>query len=267
MDGASGGEGHVPAFDLEEALGTIERQGYVVLEGVLAPDRVHALCAALERVFAEYERRCGPFPGNERFIANLTNKHPIFLRALEAALPVRRIAERLLGPDYILGSLNSRSTWPFSPAQGLHRDHDGDLAPFVTYLQSIWLLDEFTPENGATVVVPNTHRPESGDPQPGVDYPAVPILAPAGSVAVFPAALWHGGGEHRSGGPRRAMHGYFCRPWCRPQYDNLRSAPAEMRERATPFELQMLGFFAQRAWERSWGDWAVIEAQGQRPGL
>ncbi|MBW3625309.1 MAG: phytanoyl-CoA dioxygenase family protein, partial [Armatimonadetes bacterium] len=97
-------------------------------------------------------------------------------------------------------------------------------------------------------------------------YPTVPVIAPAGSVVVFPASLWHGGGEHRSGGPRRAMHGYFCRPWCRPQYDNLRSAPKELLESATPFQLQLLGFYAQRAWEESWGEWRVIEAQGQRPG-
>jgi hypothetical protein len=251
----------------EAVFEEIERQGYILLEGAIPGHRVEELRQAMEVVFAEYEKLRGPFPSNERFIGNLTNKHPLFLQLLEETQSVRRIAERLLGPDYILGSLNTRCTWPYSPAQGLHRDHDGDLAPFVTYLQSIWLLDDFTSENGATVIVPETHRPEAGDPQPGVTYPVQSVIAPAGSVLVFPASLWHGGGEHRSGGPRRALHGYFCRPWCRPQFDNLRSAPQELLDSATPFQLQLLGFNAQRAWERSWGDWAVIEAQGQAPGL
>ncbi len=245
----------------------IEREGYIILEGAIPFPRVEELRVALDEVFSEFERRRGPFSSCERFIGNVTNKHPLFLQVLEETAPVRRIAERLLGPGYILGSLNTRSTWPYSPAQGLHRDHDGDLAPFVTYLQSIWLLDDFTPENGATVIVPRTHHPEDGDPQPGMEYPVKSVLAPAGSVVVFPASLWHGGGEHRSGGPRRALHGYFCRPWCRPQFDNLRSAPQELLDAATPFQLQLLGFYAQRAWEEDWGEWTVIQAQGQSPGL
>ncbi|MBW3623996.1 MAG: hypothetical protein KY468_11365, partial [Armatimonadetes bacterium] len=120
----------------------IDRQGYVILERLLPSERVEALRGALEEVFAAHERIRGPFPGNERFIGNLTNKHPLFLQTLEEALPVRRIAERLLGPGYILASLNTRTTSPYTPAQGLHRDHDGDLASFVTYMQSIWLLDD-----------------------------------------------------------------------------------------------------------------------------
>lgn len=248
-----------------EIFDALDRNGYVLLERLLLPERVGQLRAALEEVFAEYERNRGPFPSRERFIGNLTNKHPLFLQVLEEAMPVRRIAEKLLGPNYILGSLNTRTTLPYTPAQGLHRDHDGDLAPFVTYLQSIWLLDDFTPDNGATILVPNTHHPDLGDPQPGVDYPTVQVIAPAGSVLVFPASLWHGGGEHRSGGPRRAIHGYFCRPWCRPQFDSLRSASPELLERATPFQLQLLGFHAQVPWERSWGEWTVTEAGGQQP--
>ena len=251
----------------EDVFAEIERQGYVILERMLSPARVDELREALETVFAERERRLGPFPHNERHLGNLTNKHPLFLRALEEAIPVRRIAERLLGPDYILASLNTRTTFPPTPAQGLHRDHYGELPPFPTYLQSIWLLDDFTPDNGATVLVPGTHGPDAGNPQPGVAYPTVQVVAPAGSVLVFEASLWHGGGEHRSGGPRRAIHAYYCRPWCRPQYDNLRSAPQELLENATPYQLHLLGFHAQIPWEESWGVWTTRAAQGQRPGL
>jgi len=253
------------SWDETRALAAIDEEGYVILERLLSPETVEEARRGLSDVFEEYERRRGPFPSPERFIGNLTNKHPFFLRLLEETFPVRRIAETLLGPDYILGSLNTRCTGPGTPAQGLHRDHDGELATFVTYLQSIWLFDDFTPENGATVIVPRTHRPESGDPQPGQSYPTKIVEAPAGSVLVFPAALWHGGGAHRSDAPRRAMHGYFCRPWCRPQYDNLRSMPQDLLDAATPFQLQLLGFYAQRAWETDWGEWTVREAGGQRP--
>jgi ectoine hydroxylase-related dioxygenase (phytanoyl-CoA dioxygenase family) len=56
------------------------------------------------------------------------------------------------------------------------------------------MLTDFTEENGATHVVPGTHR----SPKPAEDYadaPSVPIVGEAGDMF-----LWHMGVVHRSGG-------------------------------------------------------------------
>ena len=81
---------------------------------------------------------------------------------------------------------------------------------------SIWLLDDFTADNGATRVVPGSHRSgvtvrdalcDGEAPHPD----EVVLLAPAGTVVVFNSHLWHGGTLNRTHAPRRALHSYFTR--------------------------------------------------------
>jgi ectoine hydroxylase-related dioxygenase (phytanoyl-CoA dioxygenase family) len=84
-------------------------------------------------------------------------------------------------------------------------------------VNSIWLLDEFTAENGATRLVPGSHL-VAGAASDHVSDPAgthpneVLVLAPAGTVAVFNAHLWHGGTLNRTAERRRALHCYFTAP-------------------------------------------------------
>lgn len=79
-------------------------------------------------------------------------------------------------------------------------------------------LEDFTPTNGATVVIPGSHRwgPEthsSGTPR---REDAVPVLMPKGGAVFFLGTLWHGGGGNNSGRERRALTVQYCQPWVRP---------------------------------------------------
>ena len=73
--------------------------------------------------------------------------------------------EAVVGPDYKLSSLNARSTDPHNPeAQPWHVDA-GAIADERGYwvCNTIWMLDDFTPDNGATRMI--------RVPTPGVGYP------------------------------------------------------------------------------------------------
>jgi hypothetical protein len=78
---------------------------------------------------------------------------------------------------------------------------------------SVWLLDDFTPENGATRFVAGSHRWRRL-PEPDF-YEAHPdeqlVLGKAGDVVVMNAHMWHGGTANRTAAPRRAMHVYYTR--------------------------------------------------------
>ncbi len=257
----------------ERRLTEIHERGYTIVEEAMAPVVVERLREELERLYARQPTITGKPWGPERGLENVTNKSRLFLDVVEATRPVIELMEAMLGPNLVLASLNARSSQAYTPAQGLHRDHQGQLwyeqtaagefRPAYVYMQSLWILDDLTPENGATRIVPGTHTPEAGSPRSGSPFgEAIPLLAPAGAVAVFPASLWHGGGEHTSPGVRRVFHGFFSRPWAMPQFDNLRSIPPEMLAAYSPFQRQLLGYDRQVGWEEGWGNWQRVEAPG-----
>ena len=123
----------------------------------------------------------------------------------------------VLGGDLKLSSLNSRAALPGEGLQALHSHGGLPPAPGVyDVCNSIWLLDDFTPHNGPTRLVPGTHR--SGKfPGDVMADPAAPhldevlLLAPAGIVAVFNSHVWHGGTRNNGDRPRRALHSFFTR--------------------------------------------------------
>src|SRR5205085_4992581 len=123
----------------------------------------------------------------------------------------------VLGGNLKLSSLNARAALPGHGLQHLHADWHGATAPGDYYVcNSIWLLDDFTESNGATRVVPGSHR--SGKmakdvmPDPTQPHPDEVVLkAPAGTVVIFNSHTWHGGTLNRTDRPRRALHSYFAR--------------------------------------------------------
>jgi ectoine hydroxylase-related dioxygenase (phytanoyl-CoA dioxygenase family) len=81
-------------------------------------------------------------------------------------------------------------------------------------VNSVWLLDDFTPENGPTRLVPGTHVTGQVPKQVLADADAphpseIKVTAPAGSVLVFNGHLWHGGTQNHSDKLRRSMHSTF----------------------------------------------------------
>jgi ectoine hydroxylase-related dioxygenase (phytanoyl-CoA dioxygenase family) len=260
----------------ERRLEELEGRGYTVIEGAMPVATVQRLREELELLYARHTEITGKAWGPERGLENLTNKSPLFLEVLEATRPVIELVEAILGPNLVLASLNARSSAAYTPAQGLHRDHqgqllyerraDGRLVTAHIYMQSLWVLDDMTPENGATRIVPGTHTAEAGSPRPDSPYgEPIPLVASAGSVAVFPASLLHAGGEHTGPGVRRVFHGFFSRSWATPQFENLRSMPPELLARCTLFQRQLLGYDRQAAWEEGWGNWRRIEVPGAPP--
>jgi len=81
---------------------------------------------------------------------------------------------------------------------------------------TIWMLDDFTPENGAIRMIPGSHSwgrlPQEVLADPTAPHPGeVLLLGKAGTVAIMNTHMWHGAAANRSPYPRRAMHAFYCR--------------------------------------------------------
>src|SRR5262249_36846171 len=111
----------------ERRLEELEGRGYTLIEGVIEPATVTALRDEMERLYDRIGEVTGKRWGPERGLENLTNKSRLVLDVVEGARPVIELMEAILGPNLVLASLNARSSSAYTPAQGLHRDHQGQL--------------------------------------------------------------------------------------------------------------------------------------------
>jgi ectoine hydroxylase-related dioxygenase (phytanoyl-CoA dioxygenase family) len=220
-----------------------QEPGYLILEGFITPERLARLRAALERVYAAEGDRAGrEFRSEEhvRRLANLVAKGGEFEEVVADPAILERVAH-VLGGDFKLSSLNARSANPYENCrQPLHIDA-GAIPDERGYwvCNTIWLLDDFTLENGATRCIPGSQDWRS-NPVETLEDPLAPhprevlLTAPAGAVIVMNAHMWHGGTENRTAYPRRALHAFYCRGDKPQQQYQKALIPLEAQQRFRP---------------------------------
>jgi ectoine hydroxylase-related dioxygenase (phytanoyl-CoA dioxygenase family) len=225
---------------LERVLADLDRDGYAVVESLLTSDEATAVRDGLREVLDRTPMGRNDFEGYQtRRIYALFAKtrafdalalHPLLLGVLDA----------VLGPSYQLSAPTGIEIGPGEKAQFLHMD-DG-IYPLPrphpeVVLNSMWALDDFTVENGATRVVPGSHR--WTDRIPVDPDETVPVTMPAGSVLFILGSLWHGGGENRTDRPRLGVLLEYAAGWLRQQENHVLAVPPEI-VRTLPERLQEL---------------------------
>jgi ectoine hydroxylase-related dioxygenase (phytanoyl-CoA dioxygenase family) len=106
---------------------------------------------------------------------------------------------------------------------------------------TIWAVDDFTADNGSTVVWPGSHRwPEGRQPVDG-DRRNRAVM-PAGSCILFLGTLWHSGGSNVSDDPRAAVTAQYCEPWLRTQEAFTLSIDADTARAVSPEIRRMIGY-------------------------
>ncbi len=227
---------------IDALMAQVEAQGFVVINDIVPPDEIAAIRAALEPHFTSHTGR-NNFEGfgtrrlyavlEKTFACNRLVEHPVILGLLD----------RILEPNYLLSQLQAIDILPGEAAQPLH--HDDAFYPVPRPraplgAATIFAIDDFTAENGATLVIPGSHRWD--DRTPGPQDRARPVVMKAGSVVFFVGTLWHGGGANRSAGGRLCVTAQYCAPWCRQQENFALSVSRERVKLCSEHIRRLLGY-------------------------
>lgn len=240
----AGSQEQVEAALIEALCADLHRDGYVILERLFPEDAVEAIRAELTPLFTPHRGR-NNFEGfgtqrlyaliEKTFICNPLAEHPLVLGLLD----------RVLEPNYLLSQLQAINILPGEAAQPLH--HDDAFYPWPRPrpplgAATIMAIDDFTAENGATVLLPGSHLWPNRAPDAADLAKAIPAVMPKGSVLLFLGTLWHGGGANRSASGRLCVTAQYCAPWCRQQENFSLSVSRERVKQCSEHMQRMLGY-------------------------
>jgi ectoine hydroxylase-related dioxygenase (phytanoyl-CoA dioxygenase family) len=219
-------------------LAQLDRDGYVILQDLLTPDECADIHRAVHPMLGESGRNS--FEGiKTRRVYSVMAK----TRAVDRLVDHPRVLallDRLLDPNYLLSQLQVIDIGAGESAQLEHFDDAMYPIPRprpALSAATVWAVDEFTADNGATVVLPGSHRWDSTR-RPTASDERRPAVMPAGSCVFFLGTLWHGGGANSTDRNRLAVTAQYCQPWLRTQEAFALSTP--------PDTVRLLGSDLQR---------------------
>ena len=268
----------------DDISAAIERDGAVIVEDLLpldvvarVNDEVEAAVDAADPdevffnpIMSAFHGPCtkqvAGVPGISRTFAVDVMCHPLLLA----------ICDRILLPSCAryqlnLGHLLQRG--PGAEEQWLHRDEvvwsDVPRPHPELQLASVIAFVDFTRDNGATRVVPGSHRwpdrdlspaEQIGRPAPEPDQIAYAEMA-AGSAVIYSGGTIHGGGSNTTDIPRRGAHLSYCLGWLRTEENNYLSSPPAYAATLPRVAQELLGYAVHDSIGRGGGYLGMVRMQ------
>jgi len=217
--------------------------GYVVVTGMMDDASLQAARADLDRVLQTTKTGRNFFEGfdTQRVYALFAKTRMFDPAAVDPLL--LGVLDQVLG-HYQLSAPVGICIGPGEKAQILHRDDSIYPVPEPhppLVVNTMWPLDEFTAENGATRFIPGSHRWEPGR-QPTESDPVETAVMSPGSVMFYLGSLWHGGGANQTSASRLGVILEYCSGWLRQQENHCLAVPRDT-VRELPERLQeLLGY-------------------------
>jgi ectoine hydroxylase-related dioxygenase (phytanoyl-CoA dioxygenase family) len=228
--------------EADRIVARLEEEGYAIIPGAIDIDQVG-------RARADLEEELGRTPtGRDDFEGHRTRRvYALFaktrsLDALAIHPVVLGVLDRVLG-HYQLSAPAGIAIGPGETEQPLHPDdaiypiprpHD------ELVVNVMWPLEDFTEANGATRVVPGSHR--WVNQRPGPETATVGVELSAGSALVYLGSIWHGGGANHTDRPRLGVVLHYAVGWLRPVENHVLAVPPTVARALSPRLQELLGY-------------------------
>lgn len=239
---------------IEQWIHQIETQGYCRIPGVYSADKVEKWLD-LTRYWYEKSKnnvsnKLSALTQNDLYLWNPHYKDVEFLKMFFEPEVLRKITMHFVNdpwfkaipadhPNYILQNLMGRSS---DKKLSMHIDSFVPyLGDHVTMIQAAVILEEQTPENGCTVVVPGSHLSGKYADQASFET-AVPVLSEPGDLVIWDSRTWHGTLPNQTDGTRWSIIAAFSRWWIKQMFNYTDNLPQHIYEQLSDNEKAIVGF-------------------------
>jgi ectoine hydroxylase-related dioxygenase (phytanoyl-CoA dioxygenase family) len=232
-----------------DVVAALMRDGGVIVADQVSDDVIDRILKNLRRPFDEQGHkfqndfngyttlRLGGILGLSRASADMI-AHPRVMEVADAVL--KRHCS-----SYRIGSTTAIEIHPGEKAQVLHRD-DGFYPlrlPDVEFqISAMWALHDFTVENGATRIVPGSHRDRDIDSAEEKDVEQA--VMPRGSVLFYLGSTLHGGGANTTNAPRTGLINTYSLGWLRQEENQYLTVPREIADSYPDHVRRLMGYQA-----------------------
>ena len=236
----------MPAIELHQRMRDV---GYVLFPGMLDANALARLRDDSDAVYAKrrlVQERNGVAAGMEGAAHHVLGEATSLDRFI-ADLPLWDFIDAHFGGKFILLNFGATLHPPggSSYVMKAHRDVRAWTSDYRLSLNMLVMLDEFTPENGATLFLAGSHRTEAMPCRTSFDVGARQVVGQAGDILLFDSLVVHAAAPNRSAAKRRALTLCFGRPFMKPQMDWPRFLGKDAEAGLSARARQLLGYDAR----------------------
>jgi ectoine hydroxylase-related dioxygenase (phytanoyl-CoA dioxygenase family) len=219
--------------------------GYSVIENFITEDECTYLRTKLEKTIEEYQ----PVQKSERSVLDKYHMHDLLCRDFSFAKTLenprlQQLISPLLGEHWIMYAYTSSSLPPNGKNYGsrIHTDSPRFIQNYPTNIGIIWALDDFTKENGGTLVLPGSHNTDLVPSDNYFKSNCITLTCNKGALIVFNARLFHAAGVNMTEQFRHALTLNACRPFMKQRMDWVRFIPKSITDQLNTQAKRIIGF-------------------------
>ena len=279
-----------PQNDLVKLKQDMDQNGFCILHDLIEPEiisaihqRIDSQTKAEQQLNVTTQDQVQTDDDKNQWVYMLINKGEIMQKLFENKM-THEIVEHVLGSHFLLSDFSATITHPGNKQMGLHKDQwwlpeprmpgqphqrcgDMDRATVIkgepaksktpinppVVCNVLWMISDFTVENGGTRIVPGSHL-SGTNPQPYGNYQTINATGRAGSAVIFEGRTWHSADLNTSDAPRYGITTYYGAPQFRQMLNFTYGMKDEVTANLKPQSRALLGF-------KPWGGYGATGDQ------
>ncbi len=228
----------------------MDQKGWVIFHSLLPMSLVEKMRIDLDNAYKicrSIQIKNKVDKDTEFTLHHLIGQGESFVEFIDLIEPINEYLEIYFQGKYILnsfgGAINTANSRSY--AHKVHRDIRTYSGAIPLLLNTLLMLDDFTPDNGSTFLLSGSHKFSEKPSDEAFEISKEQAIASAGSLLVFNSNVWHRGHDNLTNFARRSVTPMFCKPFVKQQYDYTSFLGIDNVVQMSDFRKQVLGYFSR----------------------